>query len=412
MPHKKLVPILLLTLVNTLGFSILIPVLPFVIKQYGSSEIIFGMLISAYSTFQFLAAPFLGSLSDYWGRKPVLLITQLGTLLSWVIFASAYFLDAEKVWLGAAASIWVIGLARIADGITGGNNSVTNAYLADSIPRKEKAAAFGLLGATFGVGMIIGPAAGGLTMSTSWGYLGTALFAIGLSTITLFSIQYLLTESLPVEKRTKTLDTNFWRQVNLWKKVQRWKDNKLIQTTIQLRLIFGLVLASYTSIIALYIIDVFGLNESQLAWFLLFVGSFMIFNQAVMVKPVVKKIGEFPTLLLALGLMTGGLFGMSLVAELWEFVLVYYFSNLGVSLLMPTVMSVLSNEVAENEQGEISGVVEGLSAFSMAVAPVVAGFGYYHLGAQVFWIFSGMTALALAWFWWGYNHCQKRTSLV
>jgi len=119
MPNKKLIPILLLTLVNTLGFSILIPVLPFIIKQYDSSEVVFGLLLSAYSAFQFLAAPFLGSLSDYWGRKPVLLITQTGTLLSWLVFAVAYFLSAEILWLGAAISIWVIGIARMVDGVTG-----------------------------------------------------------------------------------------------------------------------------------------------------------------------------------------------------------------------------------------------------------------------------------------------------
>jgi MFS family permease len=407
MPNKKLIPILLLTLVNTLGFSILIPVLPFIIKQYDSSEVVFGLLLSAYSAFQFLAAPFLGSLSDYWGRKPVLLITQTGTLLSWLVFAVAYFLSAEILWLGAAISIWVIGIARMVDGVTGGNNSVTNAYLGDTIPRDEKAGAFGLLGATFGVGMILGPAIGGLTMSTPLGYLGTALFAMALSFVTLLSIIFFLPESLANANRSETLDTNVWHQINLWRKVRQWKENPLIQTTIQLRVIFGLVLASYTSIIALYMIDLFGLSPSQLAWVLLFVGSFMIFNQTFLVKPTVKKLGAFPTLLLALGLMSFGLMGMSFAGELWQFIMVYYFTNLGVSLLMPTVMSVLSNEVSEKEQGEMTGVIEGLSAFSMAVAPVAAAWAYGQLGSSIYALFASVMLVALAWFWWGYRQCTR-----
>jgi len=239
------------------------------------------------------------------------------------------------------------------------------------------------------------------------GYIGTALFAIVLSTITLISIWLFLDESLPPEDRTKTLDKNFLHQINVLAKVRKWKNNQTVQTVIQLRFIFGLMLASYTSIISLYIIDEFGLDEKQVAYFLAFVGSFMIFNQAVVVKRVVKWMGDFPTLLLGLGLMAIGLGLMPLATEIWQYTIIYYLTNLGVSLIIPTVLSVLTRQVTKSEQGEITGVVESISAFSLALAPVIAGWGYFHLKGDVFYVFGVITAVALIWFWWGYKQSRK-----
>lgn len=403
---KKLTPVLLLTFVNTLGFSVLIPVLPFLVKQYGASEIVFGFLIAAYSAFQFLAAPVLGAMSDKWGRKPILLITQIGTFLSWLIFAGAYFLP-DMMWLGLALPLWVIFLSRILDGVTGGNVSTTNAYLSDITSKEDKAQAFGILGATFGVGMIIGPAIGGITMSFAWGFLGTALFSIFLSLITLITVWFWLPESLPETDRAETMDFNLWRQINIWQRIQRWKENALIQIVLRARLAFGIVLASYTSIITLYIIDQFGLNERELGWFLLFVGSFLIFNQLILVKPIVKQLGEFPTLLLGQLLMVIGLFLMPLTSELWIYVLFYYLTNLGVSVSLPTIMAILTNQVGPKEQGQITGVTESISAFCLATAPILAGWLYYLLGGFAFWVFAGFMLLTLLFFSLGYWRCRR-----
>ena len=116
--HRKFIPAYLLTLVNVLGFSILMPVLPFVVvDHYGAPKYVYGLLLSAYSFFQFLGAPYLGRLSDSVGRKPVLLISQAGTLLCWVIFGLSYFVPDYKVGI-FALPLFVIALARILDGIT------------------------------------------------------------------------------------------------------------------------------------------------------------------------------------------------------------------------------------------------------------------------------------------------------
>src|SRR6185295_10580465 len=162
---KKILPVIFLTFINTLGFAILIPVLPFVVKNYNASSIVYGFLLSIYFIFQFLGAPFLGALRDHYGRKPILMLSHFGTLISWGIFGLAYFVPGVSLF-GIALPLYVIGFARIVDGITGGNMSVANAYLSDITTPPEKARAFGTIGAVLGLGMIIGPTLGSFSSAT------------------------------------------------------------------------------------------------------------------------------------------------------------------------------------------------------------------------------------------------------
>ena len=137
---RKLFPILLLTFVNVIGFSLLIPVLPEVLIFFTgeSSGWLYGLLLSAYALSQFVAAPILGSLSDRYGRRSILLLSQMGTLLSWVIFGLAYFIPENWGVGGMSVALLVIMFSRITDGLTGGNVSVAQAWVSDRTTAKEK----------------------------------------------------------------------------------------------------------------------------------------------------------------------------------------------------------------------------------------------------------------------------------
>lgn len=154
--NRETFPIILLNLVNGIGGTLLIPVLPFIIRDLGYSDAIFGLLLAVYPVFQFFGAPILGTLSDHCGRKPILLVSQAGTLLSWIIFGAAYFAT------GALWPLLIIAFSRVVDGITGGNQSVANAYLADVTTDEDRTAVFGVLGASMAVALMIGPAVGSL----------------------------------------------------------------------------------------------------------------------------------------------------------------------------------------------------------------------------------------------------------
>ena len=156
---KALIALLLIGLVNGIGISLFMPLLPFIVQHYDVGDHRYGILLGIYSLGTLVAAPVFGSLSDRYGRKPLLLISQAGTILSLIVFALAFSLPEIFVG-GIPIAIWVMFLSRILDGVTGGNISVANAYLADITPAHLRAQRFGLLGAMFGISFAVGPLLG------------------------------------------------------------------------------------------------------------------------------------------------------------------------------------------------------------------------------------------------------------
>ncbi len=168
-----------------LGFGLILPLLPYYAETFGASDTVIGLLVASYAAAQLLGAPLLGRLSDRFGRRPILLISLVGTLLGFLL-------------LGFASTLFVLFAARILDGITGGNISVAQAYISDVTDSKNRAKGLGMIGAAFGLGFIIGPATGGLL--SQWGYAVPAFAAAGLVAINLLMVALWLPESLPRKK--------------------------------------------------------------------------------------------------------------------------------------------------------------------------------------------------------------------
>ena len=166
----QLYPILLVNFIGTLGFSIVLPFLVFLVKDFGGNAIIYGMLGATYSAFQLIGAPLLGKWSDVYGRKKVLLLSNAGTLVGWILFFIALLLPDQKFGLDTllfgtftmSLPLLVLFLARAIDGITGGNISVANAYLADISSEKSRSGNFGKMAMSSNLGFILGPAIAGI----------------------------------------------------------------------------------------------------------------------------------------------------------------------------------------------------------------------------------------------------------
>lgn len=392
--NKRLLPAYLLTFVNVLGMSILMPVLPFVVESYDAPKWIYGLLLTLYSVFQFFGAPYLGRLSDSNGRKPILLISQAGTLLSWFIFLLALYLP-ETPFLGFALPLWIIGLSRILDGITGGNTSVANAYVSDITTREEKSYIFGYLGGIGGLGLIIGPGLGGFSASSSWGYVGTILTAIGISSLTLLTIFWLLKESLPKENRRAVQKQSIWLSLRILKRIRITQPSHFIKVLFVLKFFFSTTMAFYISTIPLFMIDLFAFDEGQLGTFMLAVGGFMIFNQAVMSKQFIKRLGEYNTLLLGLALVVMGLVCITLTNNLWIYLAFYYVMNLGLSLCFPTFNALISIHANPQKQGEIMGVSESINSLAMALFPVIGATMYSIFSFNLYYFVSALPFIAL-----------------
>ncbi len=391
---KKLIPAYLLTFVNVLGFSILMPILPFVVDSYGAPEWVFGLLLTLYSAFQFIGAPFLGSLSDSMGRKPILIVSQAGTLLSWFVFVLALSIPDYK-FFGITLALVIIALSRILDGITGGNTSVTNAYVADITTRQEKSYIFGYLGGIAGIGMIIGPGLGGISASTSIGYLGTILVSISISVLTLLAIIFWLKESLPEEKRSPKKRQSLWKIINIPGRVRSVNPSNIIKTIFTVKLFFTAMMGFYIGTMALFLIDLFKFNEKELGFFMFVVGIFLAFNQAFASKQFVKRFGEFPTLIIGLVLCFAGMFSITLTDNIYLFIAFYYILNLGLSLCFPTFNALISIHADQKKLGEIMGISESIGSFSMAAFPVVSATLYGFLGFKLYYFVSALPLIAL-----------------
>ena len=254
--NKKLIPILLLSFMNTIGFSILIPVLPFMVEKYGGGPVLYGVLLSLYSLFQFVGSPVLGALSDTHGRKPILLISHGGTLIGWLLFVGALYLPDVQIWTIALPLIG-IGLARVVDGITGGNISVAGAYVSDVVAPEERSKAFGMVGATFGFGMLIGPVMGGLVSATSFGFAGVGMLAAIISLITLVIMYFWLPESLPPSKRSHDISLRLWKRINVAARIAHYAKDSQVKTLFAVRVLFSVGFVAYVSIFIFHAIHFF-----------------------------------------------------------------------------------------------------------------------------------------------------------
>ena len=389
----------LLSGVNVLGYSILIPVLPFIVEDYGAEEWVYGLLLSTYSLFQFVGATWLGQLSDIKGRKKILFVSHAGTLFSWGLFAIAYFSPTEPRLFGFALPLVIILLARIMDGITGGNSAVAEAYISDITTPEEKKTIYSTIGGVAGLGMIVGPGIGGFFASGRLGYFGTVLLAGLISTITLVFILRYVRESLPPERRRKQSGVQWWMNFRIVHRLRTLKEAPVVKDTLWLKWLFTILMSIYVSTIALFVIDLFDFTERELGIFMLMVGGFLSFNQLVVVRRILQVWGAIKSLQIGLSLASVGFILITQTDSLWVYAGFYYFLNLGIAMCLPSFNTIFAEHAKQENMGETMGVSNGLMSLSNAMVPILATWTYSMIGHQIYWI-SSMCAFLGAIFVW------------
>lgn len=370
------------------------PVLPFIVEHFNGEEWVYGLLLTLYSTFQFFGAPYLGAMSDRVGRKPVLLISQAGTLLAWVVFLFALYIPDYSVY-GFSLALLIISLSRILDGVTGGNTSVANAYVSDITTQEQKSYIFGYLGGIAGIGMIVGPGIGGLAASSPIGYAGTILVAMFISIVTLIAIFLWLNESHPQEKRNPNNRQSLASSIFIVRRIRKANPKPIVKIVFLMKLLFSIMMAFYISSIALYMIDLFNFNEKELGIFMLVVGIFLSFNQAFVSKVFISKFGAFKTLLIGLSLCIIGLFTITISENMIIYVLCYYVLNLGLSLCFPTFNAIISMHTDPAKQGEYMGISESLNSLAMAAIPILGASIYGWIGFHMYYFVALLPFIAL-----------------
>ena len=407
--QPQLFPILLVNFIGTLGFSIVLPFLVFLVRDFGGNAIAYGILGATYSAFQLIGAPILGKWSDMYGRKKILLLSNAGTFVGWVFFIFALLLPVEKFSITNALGIFVVSLpllvlflARAIDGITGGNISVANAYLADISSDENRSRNFGKMAVSANLGFIVGPALAGILGGTSYGTILPVSAALILSLMTLIVIGFRLKESKPSSPEILVPEEGRISKVF----AQECKDcyDNENPKKLKYRDVFKLKHISF--LLALYFLIFLGFNlyyasfpihaAVGLKWSITELGIFYAVLSGIMViiqGPVLRKASKkfSDEKLVIIGSIILGMNFILFVSN--NAVLIYgaaILFALGNGLMWPSFMSILSKRAGTILQGAVQGVAGSFGSLASIIGLIVGGVLYDLVGSATFLVSAGV----------------------
>jgi multidrug resistance protein len=353
--RKTLWVLVFISVINSMGFGIIVPLLYSYGKKFGVTEQTIGLLTAAFSIAQFFATPVLGSLSDRFGRRPLLAISLVGTFASFIMF-------------GLANSMVMLFAARILDGITGGNISVAQAMVSDISSPKERAKNFGILGSAFGFGFVIGPAIGGLL--SKFGEKVPFFFAAGIALIGVLLTVFLLEETNKRAKDGKSKDKghnfNFVSLITVMKK-------PVIGTAVFVG--FLLTMAQFTMIIGFqtFTVDVLKINPTQIG--LMYAGFGVTGILMQLAVPLIKKLFSSQALILMLSTLVclGMMILTGFATGLAMFIVSISIYGLFNGLRNPMLNAIIADHNADSEKGEVMGINQSYASIGQTLGPVSAG---------------------------------------
>jgi DHA1 family tetracycline resistance protein-like MFS transporter len=376
---KRLIPIFIVVFVDILGFSIILPLMPYYTTHFGASAIMTGALIASYSICQFLASPFLGDWSDRYGRKPILLYSQIGSCLGFILMGVATHLSHPLFW---------ILVARIIDGVSGGNLTVAQAYISDITVPEDRARVLGMtIGVSFGLGFLIGPMFGGFL--SGFGYDVPAYAAAGLSFLSIMATTFLLPETQ--HRRDEARATG----LAVYKRVFEYLSLAELRGLLLVFFFMSLPFALYVSMFGLFADLRLHFTAAQAGYFLGFLGFLGIIWQGGMIGPMVKRFGDYRALLIGLICSALGLYYLALVDVWWKLPIVAVLFSFGHSIGRPTLTSLITQAAPPHRRGGVLGTTTSLESFGRIIAPLMGGVVMTFHPSWLGWIGGALFTIAV-----------------
>lgn len=353
--NPAMVPIFIIQLIGAMGYGIVFPLMPFYTTQYGGTPLINGLLVASYALCAFFAGPFLGAQSDRQGRRPWLLFSLLGTVLGFVIIA-------------VGGSLWVLFLGRMIDGISGGNVVIAQAYINDVSKPEERTQNFGIMGAAFGVGFVLGPLLSLLLVP--YGLALPMWAAAGLSLLGTAVAYFKLPESIKPGARNAPARSVRGQFAAIGEVFTRIELRPLLLIFAAFVLSGFLVISAMAQFAQLR----FNIPASQAGLPAMVWGLLNIVFQTFLLRPVVGRIGERAMLPIGLATMIVPGAGMFLATQFWHLLATMPFLALGMTLLRPGLNGLLTTLTGPHEAGKVLGVAGSMDSVAQMIAPLVGGF--------------------------------------
>lgn len=392
----ELMPLWISVYIDILGYSLLLPFMPFFMEQYNSTPLVIGLLLATNAFFGFFSGPILGKWSDQYGRKPLLLICQLGSLSAFLMLAFSN-------------SLWMLFLSRIVDGLFGGIYPITKAVIADIVPPQQRSKQMTNLGLGHTLASLLGPGIGGLL--APWGIIAPGLFASGLTIVAFFFTFIAFHESNPMIVKRK--DSNLpniplspfpqssemklnletlpiQKTMNSSKSI--WKDSQF-QFLILQWLFHTVAFSIYMSMISMFAYLEFGVDEERISIILMLGGAVRLIIRLFFFMPVLNRLGEKKTAILGLLIFVIVFFLLSFVKDELNFLLILIAVSFAASCARGVLNSFLSRCVSPREQGKAMGASTSMDNFAQIVGPIIGG---YFLGSlNSFWYGILLTGLSI-----------------
>ena len=408
-----LYPLLLINFIGTLGFSIVLPFLVFLVIDFGGNAIVYGILAAVYPAFQLIGAPILGRWSDIYGRKKVLLLSHGGTLVGWIIFLFALFLPVENLFsinsaligsLVISLPLIVLFLARALDGITGGNVSVANAYLADVSTDVNRSKNFGKMTISSNLGFIVGPAIAGILGATVYKEILPVLAALFLSLVILIVIGFTLKESKP---STAAAVIQVLEKGNIGKVfAQECKECYKIVNPKKLTFLDIFKLKHISFLLFLYFFIFLGFNIyytsfpihavvglkwsiTQMGIFYAVLSGIMVLVQGPVLRKALQKFSEEKLVIIG-SLILGTNFILFVSNETLLIYVAAILFAVGNGLMWPSFMSIFSKRAGYVYQGAIQGVGSSFAGLASIIGLTIGGVLYNLIGGNTFLISAGI----------------------
>jgi len=400
-------PLLLVNFIGTLGFSIVLPFLVFLVMKFGGNAVVYSLLAATYPAFQLIGAPILGRWSDIYGRKKVLLLSNAGTAIGWILFLIALVVPFEETFsinlISFGTIIVVVPLlfiffARAIDGITGGNISVANAYLSDISSDENRSKNFGKMAISSNLGFILGPALAGILAGTVYGAILPVLAALLLSLVTLLVIGFLLRESRIKSNPIVIPEEGTIRKVF----AQECKDCYEPASPIKPKFRDVFKIKHISFLLVLYFLIFLGFNiyyasfpahaASELKWSVTQLGIFyavlsgiMVFIQGPVLRKALKKFSEEKLVILG-SLILGTNFVLFFSNNIISISSAVVLFALGNGLMWPSFMSILSKRAGTVLQGAVQGVAGSVGGVASIIGLIGGGVLYNLIGGATFLI--------------------------
>ena len=376
---SPLVFIFIAVFVNFMGYGMVVPLMPLYASQFGGGATLVGALGATYAVMELIASPIIGALSDRYGRRPVLLVCVAGTM-------SAY------VMLGLAQSLAIIFLAVALDGITGGTLATAYAYVADVTTAEDRARGMGMVGAAFGLGVIAGPALGGLL--SRFGLALPAFIAAGVAAANILFGLLVLPESLPPERRAATpaLQTFDWlgQVANLFRLLP-------VRALLAGMFLLNLAFSGLQNNFPLYSQARYGWTPTENGAFFAFVGVCAVLIQGVLYGRIQPRLGERRLARVGLASMAIGLAGMAWAPESWLLFPSVAVVALGTGSAIPSLTGLVSQRLPSGAQGRLMGGTQALLGMTMILGPLLSGLVFEQIApAAPYALGAAFSAAALA----------------